>query len=180
MSEKRKWEKRGQRWFSFYASLLAFQPFDVDASWRMFYWMYNTLRRHSEVAQNMFSDLYMSASAIYCCKHFNFICIWAEAPLFPRNLLHWEARFYMHNKQYSQQNKILKYSTHWLLHKPTKITIPMDRHRRHKRTVVPYVKKCWVRRGYFVVVVVANTVVTSTTIRPQNFLPQTYLCDTAE
>jgi len=55
----------------------------------------------------------------------------------------------------------------------------MYRKRRQKRTVVPSVKKCWVRRGHFVVVV-AHSVVTSTTIRPQNFLPKTYLFDTTE
>jgi hypothetical protein len=49
-------------------------------------------------------------------NHFNFICIWKEAsisilpPLFSAHLIRWEARFCIHNEQYSQQNKILKLS----------------------------------------------------------------------
>lgn len=61
----------------------------------------------------------------FVSNHFNFICMWDEAsisilpPLFSTHLIHWEARFCIHNEQYSQQNKLLKLSRYSLTHTHT-------------------------------------------------------------
>lgn len=80
----------------------------------------------------------------------------------------------MHSEQYSQQKKILKLPRYSLTHTHT------YKYNTQTKAYCYAICQEMLSKTRTFVVVVAQTVITSTTIRPQSFLPQTYLHDTTE